>query len=416
MQTALVLTKSVTLCNKNIYTINLMEHFFLKQHSQTHAGIAALLAMAMALGPLALDTYLPAFPNIATSLAVSVHDVSLTISIYIFVLAFGQLCGGPMSDRFGRQKIMLSGLALFSLASFFLAFADSLPEFLFLRGVQAFGGGWATVTIPAIVRDKLSGIEAAKFFSLIGLLMVIAPAIAPTIGSVILTFLAWEPIFVFLGLYALVTLGCLKLVVFKQKDPIIHQHNISIWQRYRKVIATRPAMHFMLIGSLAFSVLMLFITHASYIYQQHFAVSPMVFSALFSANVALMLVMNLTNRKLLNTHSPEKILRWSLTAQAIGIVCLLIATVTQAPLSLFVLAMMVTIGMLGATSPNIQACYMEYFSENGGTAAALMGASQFSVAGIISAASALLPESLLTIILTQGVCSLLCIILVWGKK
>lgn len=377
---------------------------------------ATVLAMAMALGPFALDTYLPAFPVIAQSLDVSVHQVSLSISLYIFVLALGQLFGGPLSDRFGRSKVMLSGIALFAIASIFLSFANSLSEFLLLRVLQALGGGAATVTVPALVRDRLSGTEAAKFFGLIGLFMALAPAVAPNIGSLILVMAEWHYIFVFLGAYALVAMLLLSQTVFKQKAPTVVKEKIDIIKRYKQVIANRPALRFIVIGSLTSSILMLFIAHASYIYQGHFEVTPGTFSLLFSANVVLMLVANLSNRFLLNHYSAFQILRGSLTLQAGAILLLITISLFQPVLILFVLAMVFTIGALGATSPNIQACYMDYFEKNGGTAAALMGATQFSVAGIVSAASTLLPEGILSIVLAQGACSLICVLLIWRMQ
>ena len=106
--------------------------------NHTHPGIALVLAMAMALGPLALDTYLPAFPAMASDFGVSVHQVSLTISLYVFVMAFGQLFGGPMSDRFGRDRIMLLGMAVFSAASLLISLSDALNEVLILRIIQAY--------------------------------------------------------------------------------------------------------------------------------------------------------------------------------------------------------------------------------------------------------------------------------------
>lgn len=383
----------------------------------SHTGIAAVLAFVMALGPFALDTYLPAFPQIAQSLNVSAHQVSLSISLYVFVLALGQLSGGPLSDHFGRSKVMLAGIGIFGLASILLAFATSLPEFLILRVLQAFGGGWATVTIPALVRDRLSGVEAAKFFSLIGLLMVLAPALAPNIGSLLLNFYGWEAIFVFLALYSTVAFLLIKIFIFKPSYQAAKQDKASVWQRYKTVLSTRSAMRFMLTGTFSFTVMMLFITHSSFIYQEHFGVTSTVFSLLFSANVVFMLIINLTNRRLLNYFASVRILRWFVLVQGTGIVLLIYLTLSNAPLAIFVLAMVLTIGSMGAISPNIQACYMEFFSKNGGTAAALLGATQFSVAGLISAVSTLLPESVLSVILAQAVCSFICITLIWsGRK
>lgn len=385
--------------------------------SHTHLGVAIVLAMVMALGPLALDTYLPAFPQMAASLGASTHEISLSISIYVFVLSFGQLVAGPLSDRFGRAVIMLSGLGVFGLASLLICRANSLDDLLLLRAIQAFGGGWAMVCVPAIVRDRLSGNEAAKFFSLIGLIMVAAPAVAPSIGSLLLGAFGWVSIFLFIGGYALLMVTLLKLVIFRgASGPLAHTDSISAWQRYKLVFATRPALPFMVLQALAFSVMMLFITHSSFIYQEYFGVSPGVFSLLFGANIVLMLILNLINRRLLDRISAATILRWSLSLQAGGILMLILVMWLAPKLWLFLPAMIITVGAMGAITPNIQACFMEYFAEHGGTASAVLGAAQFSVAGLISALSALLPETVMAIVAAQALCSAGCLWVVWRSR
>ncbi len=382
-----------------------------------HFGIALLLAMTMALGPLAIDTYLPAFPAMAADLATDVHTVGLSISLYVFTLAVGQLVAGPLSDRVGRKRVMLAGLAIFGVASALISLVDHVGYLLALRALQAFGGGWATVCVPAIVRDRLSGVEAARFFSLIGLIMIVAPAVAPGLGSMILTGLGWRAIFVFLFCYACLLVVLLPPVVFRGPSrQVAHSAAISVWQRYRAVFATRPALRFMVLQSLCFAVMLLFITHASFIYQGHFGASPGMFSIYFGANVVLMMGANLGNRALLRHFPPERILCWGLTAQAVGIVLLLLVTSFAPQLWLFLPAMMLAIGAMGAITPNTQACFMEFFAQHGGTAAALLGAAQFSVAGLISAASALLPESVGAIVLAQAACCLPCLLLVWTLR
>jgi len=369
--------------------------------------------MTVALGPLALDTYLPAFPAMGSDLGVDSHALSLTISVYVFVLSLGQLIGGPLSDRIGRAPVMLAGLAIFGLASLAIWHSDSFRQLLPLRALQAFGGGWAVVCVPALVRDRIHGREAAKLFSMIGLIMVAAPAFAPSIGSLLLKLGGWRSIFLFLGLYGLALLLVLKTTLFRGPRAIPPASQLSALRRYAAVLSTRPALRFILLQAMAFSVMMLFITHSSFIYQGHFAVGPSVFALLFGANIVVMTAMNLTNRVLLNRYSAHQILRLAVTLQALGIVALLLVLWLAPKLWLFVPAMMLTVGAMGAISPNNQASCMEYFAENGGTAAALMGALQFSVAGTISALSALLPETVTAIVAAMAACSAVCLLLVW---
>ena len=382
-----------------------------------HFTIAFVLAMTMALGPLAIDTYLPAFPAIAASINSNIQDVGLSISVYIFVLAIGQLVAGPLSDRFGRAALMYSGLGIFSVASFLISTANSLETLLLFRALQAFGGGCTSVCVPAIVRDRLSGNEAARFFSLIGLIMIVAPAIAPSIGSMLLTAWGWHSIFQCLLIYALFLLLPLKLVVFNSSyvRPT-HDASISAWQRYRSVFAMKPALRYILIQSFGFSVILIFLTHSPFIYQQHFGVGPVVFSLLFAANIITMIVINVTNRHLLKTRPPVELLKWGIRIQALGILWLVLVMSFAPGLWLFLPGIMLTVGAMGAMAPNVTACYMEYFPQHGGTAAAVLGAAQFSVAGLISAASTLLPENVMTVVLAQAGCSLVCMLLMGSTR
>ncbi|MFV8819165.1 multidrug effflux MFS transporter [Haliea sp. E17] len=388
------------------------------QHNQPiHVGIAILLAMTMAIGPFALDTFLPAFPAMAVSLGTSVHHISLSISVYVFSLAFGQLVAGPLADRFGRAVVMLSGLGIFAVASLLITWAQNLEELLGLRVLQAFGGGWATVCVPAIVRDRLSGNEAARFFSLIGLIMILAPAVAPSLGSAVLLVWGWRVIFLLLGLYAVAVALLLYFTVFRhhRRSPPADT-GLSAWQRYRAVFATREALPYMVLQTLCFAAMLLFITHASFIYQQYYSAGPQFFALLFGANIVVMVFANLSNRRLLRYFPPQQILRWALSIQGVGVLLLVLVSLFQPRLWLFVPAMMITVGAMGAITPNTQACFMDHFGRNGGTAAALMGATQFSIAGLISAGSALLPESVSAIVLAQAACVIPCLALVWLRR
>ncbi len=380
----------------------------------SHFRLALVLAMTVALGPFAIDAYLPAFPAIARSLGIAVHDVSLSISVYIMALAAGQLIGGPLADRYGRQPVMLTGLAVFAVASLLLWRTDSLQGLLTLRALQGFGGGWATACVPALVRDQVQGVEAAKMFSLIALIMIGAPAVAPSLGSLVLVWSDWGTIFLLLGGYCALVMFIVKWMLFSGAGRVVYQADTtSALQRYIAVLGTAPALRFIFIQAAAFSTMMLFVTHSSFIYQGHFGVSTGLFGLLFGANIVLMAAMNIFNRRLLNSYAPHKIMRACFAVQAGGVLFLIAAAVFSLPLWLFVAGMVLTIGMFGGISPNNQACYMEFFHKNGGTAGALMGAIQFSIAGAISALSALLPETLTSLVLAQAACCLTGVLLAW---
>ncbi|WP_251978439.1 multidrug effflux MFS transporter [Salinicola avicenniae] len=376
-----------------------------------------VLAITMALGPLSIDAYLPAFPAMAQDLGVPIDDIARSLSIYIFGLALGQLVGGPLSDRLGRPAVMYSGLAIFIVACVGIALTDSLPLLLALRALQAFGGGWIMVLIPALVRDRVKGREAAKLFSMIGLIMVVAPGVAPSVGSALLAVGGWHAIFAFLALYALGVVLLQWRVVLRSVSSAGTRHSDNLLARYRFVLGTRAALPFIALQAFGFSVMMLFITHSSFIYQQHYGQSESVFALLFGANIVMMLVANLINRALLNRFSSRQILMTCLTIQFVGTLVLCALAWTEASVWLFLPAMMMTIGAQGAVVPNSQACYMEHFEQHGGTAASLLGTCQFGLAGTLSALSTLLPETLPAVVVAMAGCSLVCMsVIVLGLK
>ncbi|OZG70753.1 MFS transporter permease [Hahella sp. CCB-MM4] len=378
------------------------------------AKLTFMLASAVAIGPFAIDTYLPAFPSIAEGIGIDIHEVSLTISVYIFFMAIGQLLGGPVSDRYGRRLAMMVGLIIFIVSSLMLAMSHSLASLLFWRALQAFGGGWTSVSIPAIVRDRCKGKEAAKLFSMIGLIMIIAPAIAPTVGSTILAFSGWRSIFIFLALYGAIVAVSLWFGLFSKVPPSRPKHQERLLRSYWNVILQPMAVRFIVIQAMAFSVMLTFLTHASFIYQEWFGLSAYAFSLLFAGNIVIMAVMNIAGRKLLAVFEPVQVVKFGVSAQVLAVSMLVVSALWLPSLYLFAPALMLAVGSLGAVAPNIQASYMHFFEHNSGTASALLGAIPMILTGLISGLSTLLSDGTLNpIVLLMLVCTITGLVLVW---
>lgn len=362
-------------------------------------SLTVALALTLMLGPFSVDTYLPAFPQMAAALQVDLADISLSISVYIFTLSLSQLIGGALSDQFGRRKVLVAGLLLYLVAALVVGLAHHLSVLLIGRVVQAFGAGWVLVSVPALVRDRVSGQDAAKLFSLIGLIMILAPGIAPTVGSTILEVASWRWIFFFLAGYAIFLLPLSHRFIFAQMPPrAVQPGNAGIVQRYLGVLRERRAWPFVVWQAAGFSGLLIFITHASFIYQEHFGQSPRAFSLLFAANIIAMLGFNLVNRALLARLPSLTILRAATALHGLGALLVLLATLADWPVLGFMLPLMLAAGSLGAMAPNLQANFLEFFPDSGGSAAALLGAAQFGIAGLASALSTRLPHTLPAIV------------------
>lgn len=345
----------------------------------------------MALVPLALDAYLPAFPAIGRSLGASTNAVGLTLSIYVFMLALGQLFGGPLSDRYGRRPVLHAGIVIFVAGSLLVATSPSLGWMMGWRALQAFGGGWVAVSVPAMVRDRTSGSETARLMSLIALIMFLAPALAPTLGALVMTVAGWQGIFVALAGYAVAVALLVDVLLLRRSAPTPRgprQPLRSLVTNYRLVLAHRTAMLLILLLGLSFSVLLMYLTNAPFLLQEWLGVTTAGFSMIFAGVVVAMAAVALLNRRLLSTFEPRQILRFSVPCQSLAVVCLLLVTLLPVPRWLMVPALMLIVASMGAIGPNLQASVMQYFRELGGTAAAVMGACQFAIGGVLSGISA----------------------------
>lgn len=368
--------------------------------------LTLLLACAVAIGPFAIDTYLPAFPRIGAALGVDSHQVSLTISVYMLGFALGQLGGGALSDRSGRRAVMLGGLALFAAASVAIALSTTLTQMLTARVVQALGAGATVVCVPAIVRDRASGSEAARLFSTIALIMIIAPAIAPSVGAAILAVADWPAIFLALAAYAALLICLLQWGLFARlREAPRGIAPAPLLAGYLVVLRYPVTRRYTLVVALGFATMLVFITHASFIYQHWFGLSESAFAMVFAANIVTMGACNLANRQLLTRFAPARILTVSLPLQALAAAGLVLVALLDLGLWVFVPCMMLAVGSLGMITPNAQACALQPFDHGAGTAAAVIGFTQFTLAGGISAASAAAPETLATICLVMLACA-----------
>ncbi|MAO13351.1 multidrug effflux MFS transporter [Marinobacter sp.] len=383
----------------------------------SHFQLALLLGMTVALGPLALDAYLPAFPEIARNFAIPHADVGLTLSAYVATLGMAQLVGGPLSDRYGRRNILFIGLAVFALASLMVALADNLSSMIAWRVVQGIGGAFCAVSVPAIVRDQVGGQEAARLFGLIGLIMFIAPAAAPSLGALMLALGDWHWIYVFLAAYAFFLAVVLQLALFPRLKPRPRATTPvkTLVTNYVLVLKHRTTMRFVGIQVMCFSSMMLFITHSSFIYQEWFGLSNSTFSILFAANIGVMAALNLINRPLLRTFSSVVLLRVQVIIQFVMLVGLVSVVLLDGPLWAVAGFIIAAVGCQGGIVPNNMANALEFFPHMGGTAAAMLGASQFTLAGAISAlSSAYGGEALLPITLSMLACSVGAVLLSLG--
>lgn len=350
------------------------------------------LAAVFALTPFTIDSYLPAMPTMANAMGVDISLMSVTVSLYIFGLAIGQLIGGPLSDKKGRSFAMIAGLIIFAFASLLLTTANQIEMLWFWRVIQAIGGGMAVVGVPATIRDTTSGKESAKLFSLIALIMMIAPSIAPTVGTIIMSIADWRWIFYVLALMAMFVAILVMRFMPKQtklSKPVLQASEVQKKSGLLSVFSEKRALGFMVAQAFAYSVMMIFLTNASMMYMEVYGQTAQQFSLLFFANICGLVVVNRTNTFLLARFEPETLLKSFLCLQVVGGIILVAASVVI-PDSLYitVAGFVIAIAANGAIMSNASACFMKTFGHNAGSASAVLGATQYTVGGIVSALSA----------------------------
>src|SRR5256885_12682420 len=173
----------------------------------------------MAIGPLAVDMYLPAMPTLQREFAVDASRVQHTLSAYLLGLAVGQLGFGPIADRFGRKAPLIGGLVVFTLASAACVVAGGIGQFVLLRFAQALGGASGMVVIRAIIRDRFDALQSARVLSLMMLVMGAAPILAPLAGGYVMLHGSWHWIFWFLAAFAALCIGAEHLFLDESHAP-----------------------------------------------------------------------------------------------------------------------------------------------------------------------------------------------------
>jgi len=207
-----------------------------------HIYLIILLSVLSSVAPMGVDTYLPSIPNIAKSFDVSIHKVELSLSIFLIGFSIGQVFGGPLSDKYGRKMSSVFGLLGYALFSFVIIFSSSIYELWVYRFIEAFFGGIVVVNAAAAVRDRFHGAEAAKVFSLIGMVRSLAPLLAPAIGAFIIHFFAWEAVFIFLTLYALIV----AFFVYRDLEESYTYSKQNILESFKLVLSHKNALKAML--------------------------------------------------------------------------------------------------------------------------------------------------------------------------
>jgi len=347
-----------------------------------------LLAATVAITPFAVDTYLPAMPVIAQDLNTHIGTVQQSLSIFLAAYGAGMLLFGPLADRLGRRPLALFGVAGFAAASFFLAWANSIESFLVGRALQAFCGAAATVIVPGIIRHLYQE-HMAKGMSYMSLIMMLAPLLAPSIGSGILLVSDWRSIFILIFCYAAILLFFIWRYL-PEPPRNVTKNPVTFLSGYKTVFSNKAARP--LIATIIFSSFSFFcyLTAIPFVYIKYFGVNEQVFSILFAINIVLLMLSSFINSRYVTRFGSPRMVR---SAFGIALVlALLLCAVNILKLNIFytIITLAPLMGCLTMISTNTDAMIVLKFPDHSGTASAVTGTLRYgcgALAGPILALS-----------------------------
>ncbi|WP_409277246.1 multidrug effflux MFS transporter [Pseudomonas defluvii] len=372
-----------------------------------------ILGALSAFGPLAIDFYLPGFPAMAQAFATDEKHIQATLAAYFLGLSLGQLAYGPVADRFGRRIPLLIGLVLFTVASLACAFAPTLEALIVARFVQALGGCAGMVLSRAIVSDTCDAVGSAKVFSQLMLVMGLAPILAPMFGGVLVSLHGWQSIFLVLTVFsALCTLAVLlglpeSLPAHQPRQPLS-----GALRQYGRLLNDRVFLGHALTGGVAIAGMFAYIAGSPFVFIKLYGVPAEHYGWLFGTNAAGFILMAQVNARLLAWRGPAALLSRAVWVYVTaGLVLLALSALHPAALWPSLIPLFIGIASLGAIVPNASACAMSGQGARAGSASALLGCLQFSVAaGAAALVSALDDGSAIPMALVISLCGVMAVV------
>jgi DHA1 family bicyclomycin/chloramphenicol resistance-like MFS transporter len=357
---------------------------------QPHLGEILLLGSLTAFGAVTIDLYLPTLPAIARDYGTSAAAVQLTLSTFFVGMALGQLFFGPLSDRIGRRPTILIGCAVYVAASLFCALAPTIEALVVGRFFQALGCCAAMVTCRAIVRDRYDHRESARIFSLLMLVLAIAPLLAPTVGGWIAAAAGWHAVF-----YAFVAVGVaisaavgLRLDESRSAATAQAARGQDVLSAYARLLGHKRLIGYLLVGAANGATLFSYIAASPDLVVNSWGFSESQFGLVFAAIAVGVVGSSQVNRLLLKHRSPDAILAWATLGAAAAGVALWLVALFDAPVLVVLAAVFVALSSNGLIAANASAGALNVDPLRAGAISGLMGGINFGMGAAASALAA----------------------------
>lgn len=343
-----------------------------------------MLGVMIAIGPLSIDMYLPAFPSMAEDFGVNVGTIAKSVPAYFLGLVFGQLFYGPFSDRIGRVRPLYLGMSIFITASIICATTNNEYVLFIARTLQALGACVTTVVTRAAIRDTLNPVQSARAFSLMVLVMGVAPILAPSLGALILKVADWHGIFWFLASFGVLNLlltKCFLKETLKPENRNIRPMSESFGQ-YFGLMKDHTFMLPAVASGLLQGAFFIYLSISSELFMVNYRLTEHQFAIAFGVNAFGFIALTQVNQFLTKRFHLVNLLRTGAVIQLMAAGVLLILGLMfggKANFYWVFASLFICIAGLGLTQPNATALALAFQKKRAGLASALQGALQFSV-------------------------------------
>lgn len=347
---------------------------------------AVILGLLTAIGPFAIDMYLPSLPFIGNSLAADPDKVLMSLTAFFITFAFGQLVFGPISDITGRRPPLYFGIVLFIVASIGCALADNVEMLIVFRLLQGLGGAAGIVIPRAIVRDMHSGVEEAKLLGLLMLVFSVSPLLAPLFGSVIIEAIGWRAIFWFVAGIAVIA-GLLGLALVPETRSRAQRAESSLGGMLascRQLLTDRTFMGLTLASSFAICAFFVFLGNAPFVMMGEYGLSPAGFSLTFSLNAAAFFFAAQFCGWLGGRYGLQRLIMPSILGfTAMMLLAFALHAAGLSNLYLMMGLLLLGYGCLGILLPTASVLALEAYGEAAGMASSLMATLQLAIGAMV---------------------------------
>ncbi|GAA0909247.1 multidrug effflux MFS transporter [Virgisporangium aurantiacum] len=346
--------------------------------------LGIVLGLLTIFGPISMDLYLPVLPALTAELGSATSTAQLTITACLLGLALGQLIAGPLSDRFGRRRPLLAGVAAYIVTSVLCAISPTIETLIAARFVQGLAGAVGIVIAQAAGRDLYTGRKLVRYYGRLTVLAGLAAIIGPVIGGQLAAVTDWRGLFLFLAALGVAILAASTLVVRETLPP--ERRVAGEWTRmardFRRLLTDRVFLGAVLVSGFTNAAIFAYLAGATYVLQGIYQLSPQQYSLAFGLNSLGFMVFGYLGGRLAERWSETGTLATGLGMSTLGAAGLLATAILHLPLIAVVISLLTMVSGVAVTSPPATSLALADYPDIAGTASSLLGLARFAFGGL----------------------------------